>query len=68
MTAERKVIRAKLGLLELAKPLGKVTPVNVVEIACGSEAATDQAALGGSCRVSLVGVGVSISPMASTPM
>ena len=47
---------------------GWVASVNVVEIASGLEVATAQAALGGSCRVSLVGDGVSISPMASTPM
>ena len=46
----------------------KVTSVNVVENAAGLEVATAQAALGGSCRVSLVGGGSSISPMASTPM
>lgn len=46
----------------------RVASVNVVEIADGLGVATAQAALGGSCRVSLVGVGLSISPMASTPM
>jgi hypothetical protein len=45
-----------------------VAPVNVVENADGLEAATAQAALGGSCRVSLVLCGLSISPKASTPM
>lgn len=45
-----------------------VTSVNVAENADGLEVATAQAALGGSCRVSLVGDGLSISPMASTPM
>ena len=43
-----------------------VASVNVVEIADGLEVATAQAALGGNCRVSLVGVGLSISPMPST--
>ncbi len=47
---------------------GTVASVNVVEIASGLEVATAQAALGGSCRVSLVSAGLSISPMASTPM
>ena len=42
--------------------------VNVVENADGFEVATAQAGLGGSCRVSLVGGGLSISPMASTPI
>ena len=46
----------------------RIASVNVVEKAGGLEVATDQAALGGSCRVSSVGVGVSVSPMASTPM
>jgi hypothetical protein len=45
-----------------------VASVNVVEFDCGLEVATAQAALGGSCRVSLAGGGLSISPMASTPM
>ncbi|HEV7455230.1 MAG TPA: DUF1289 domain-containing protein [Roseococcus sp.] len=45
-----------------------VTSVNVVENGDVLEVATAQAALGGSCRVSLVGGGLSISPMASTPM
>ena len=49
-------------------PHGPVTSVNVVEKANGLEVATAQAALGGSCKVSLVGDGLSISPMASTPM
>ena len=46
----------------------RVASVNVVENVDGLEAATAQAALGGSCRVSLVCGGLSISPMASTPM
>ena len=45
-----------------------VVSVNVVEIGVELEAATAQGALGGSCRVSLVCAGLSISPMASTPM
>ncbi len=45
-----------------------IASVNVVEIAFGFEVATPQAALGGSCRVSLVGAGLSISPIASRPM
>jgi hypothetical protein len=45
-----------------------VASVNVVENVCGLEVATAQAALGGICRVSLVCGGLSISPMASTPM
>lgn len=54
---------------ELARVLGEeVTSVNVVEIVDGLEVATAQAALGGSWRVSLVGGGLSISPVASTPM
>ncbi|MCZ8148874.1 MAG: transporter substrate-binding domain-containing protein [Roseomonas sp.] len=47
---------------------GRVASVKVVENVGGLEAATAQAALGGSCRVSLVSGGLSISPMASTPM
>jgi hypothetical protein len=43
------------------------TSVKVVEL-CVAELATDQAALGVSCRVSLAGGGLSNSPMASTPM
>ena len=43
------------------------TSVKVVELGV-AELATDQAALGGSCRVSLAGGGLSNSPMASTPM
>jgi len=46
----------------------RVASVNVVEFADGLEVATAQADLGGSCRVSLVGAGLSISAMASTPM
>ena len=46
----------------------QVTSVNVVEFADGLEVATAQADLGGSCRVSLVGAGLSISAIASTPM
>ncbi len=46
----------------------EATSVNVVQKAGGLEAATDQAALGGRCRVWLAGGGLSISPMASTPM
>lgn len=46
----------------------EVTSVNVVEFADELRVATDQAGLGGSCRVSLVGAGLSISAMASTPM
>jgi hypothetical protein len=46
----------------------KVASVNVVENVCGLEVATAQAALGGICGVSLVCGGLSISPMASTPM
>ena len=46
----------------------QVASVNVVEFADGLEVATAQADLGGSCRVSLVGAGLSISAMASTPM
>ena len=45
-----------------------VASVNVVEFADGLWVATAQAGLGGSCRVSLVGAGLSISAMASTPM
>jgi hypothetical protein len=45
-----------------------VASVNVVEFADGLWAATAQADLGGSCRVSLVDDGLSISPIASTPM
>ena len=45
-----------------------VTSVNVVEKAGGLEVAMAQATLGGSCWVSLVVAGLSISPMASTPM
>jgi hypothetical protein len=45
-----------------------VTSVNVVENGGVAEAATAQAALGGSCRVSLPGVGFSSSAKASTPM
>jgi adenine-specific DNA-methyltransferase len=48
--------------------LGLVTSVNVVEKAVGHEVGMVQAALGGSWSVSLVGAGLSISPMASTPM
>jgi hypothetical protein len=51
---------------ELTDPA--VASVNVVEFADALEVATVQADLGGSCRVSLVDVGLSISPMASTPM
>jgi hypothetical protein len=47
---------------------GWVTSVNVVEIWGVAEAATAQAALGGSCRFSLPGVGFSNSAKASTPM
>ena len=46
----------------------RATSVKVVEKAGGLEVATDQAALGGSCRVSVAGGGLSISPIASTPM
>jgi hypothetical protein len=58
------------GLVGLEEGLAQrgVTSVNVVEKAGGFEVATVQAALGGSWRVSLVGGGLSISPMASTPM
>jgi hypothetical protein len=45
-----------------------VTSVNVVEFAVGLEVATVQVALGESGRVSFVVGGLSISPMASTPM
>ena len=45
-----------------------VVSVNVVENADGLEVATAQAALVGSCRVSLVDGGLGISAMASTPM
>ena len=45
-----------------------VVPVKLVEIAGGREAATAQAALGGSWGVSLAGAGMRISAMASTPM
>ena len=48
--------------------IARVTSVNVLEFVDELEAATAQAGLGGSCRVSLVGAGLSISPMASTPM
>jgi len=48
--------------VDLAGP--PVTSVDVVENADGLEVATAQAALGGSCRGSLVGGGVSISCMA----
>ena len=48
-------------------PSFAATSVKVVEFGV-AELATDQAALGGSCRVSLAGGGLSISPMASTPM
>ena len=51
-----------------ARGQSSVASVNVVEFGCGLEVATAQAALGGSCRVSLGGGGLSISPMASTPM
>ncbi|CAH0279583.1 hypothetical protein ROS9278_03904 [Roseomonas sp. CECT 9278] len=51
-----------------ARTVHTVTSVNVVENADGLEVATAQAALGGSCRVSLAGGGLSMSPMASTPM
>jgi len=44
-----------------------VTSVNVVEFWGVAEAATAQAALGGSCSVSLVGLGFSNSAKASTP-
>ncbi len=50
----------------VSRPL--VTSVNVVEIWGVAEAATAQAALGGSCRFSLPGVGFSNSAKASTPM
>jgi hypothetical protein len=40
----------------------EVASVNMVENTDGLEVATAQAALGGSCRVSLVGAGLSISP------
>ena len=46
----------------------EVVPVKLVEIAGGREAATAQAALGGSWGVSLAGAGMRISAMASTPM
>jgi hypothetical protein len=46
----------------------RLTSVKVVENAAGLEVATAQEALGGSCRVSVVGGGLSISPVASTPM
>ena len=49
-------------------PGNPIASVKVVEFADGFEVATAQAALGGSCRVSLVEVGLSISAMASTPM
>jgi len=45
-----------------------VASVNVVENVDGLEVATAQAALGGSWRASLASGGLSISPMASTPM
>ena len=45
-----------------------ITSVNVVEFADGLRVATAQAGLGDSCRDSLVGAGLSISAMASTPM
>jgi hypothetical protein len=45
-----------------------VTSVNVVEKGGVFEVGMVQAALGGSWSVSLVGAGLSISPMASTPM
>jgi len=45
----------------------RATSVKVVEFGV-AELATDQAALGVSCRVSLAGGGLSNSPMASTPM
>ncbi len=56
------------GLYPFLLKLYAATSVKVVEKAGGLEVATDQAALGGSCRVSLAGGGLSISPMASTPM
>jgi hypothetical protein len=56
------------ALREDAIRRAQIASVNMVEIAFGFEVATAQAALCGSCRVSLVGDGLSISPMASTPM
>ena len=50
-----------------ARARERATSVKVVELGV-AELATDQAALGGSCRVSLAGGGLSNSPMASTPM
>ena len=58
-------VRGCLNEDELALP---VVPVKLVEIAGGREAATAQAALGGSWGVSLAGAGMRISAMASTPM
>ena len=65
---ELEFLGSEGSLAFVRAPEGKVASVNVVEIAVGLEMATAQAALGGSCRVSLVGAGLSISPMASTPM
>ena len=57
-----------LSVATRARLLDRIASVKVVEFADGFEVATAQAALGGSCRVSLVEVGLSISAMASTPM
>ena len=73
LTLSREALRRAAETLAshaeiLAREMEEVTSVNVVEKAVGLEMATVQAALGGSCGVSLVGGGLSISPMASTPM
>ncbi len=48
--------------------VASVTSVKVVENWCVAEVAMAQAALGGICRVSLAGGGLSSSASASTPM
>jgi hypothetical protein len=59
-----------IQLYQLGQPAAHqpVTSVNVVEFRGVAEAATAQAALGGSCRVSLLEFGFSSSARASTPM
>jgi len=54
--------------MSCAQRLEAVASVKVVEFADGLRVATAQADLGGSCRVSLVDAGLSISPITSTPM
>lgn len=72
-TSELALLRQLVAGLQAYSEFGiggstRVASVNVVENVGGLEAATAQAALGGSCRVSWVSGGLSISPMASTPM